>query len=146
MTGKLSKRVGVLLAAMFMLVSVAACAVQPTSTQQVTTTTTTEMTAPSLMEYTFAFYDDSATKWMNNPNDVVTPFIEEKFNIRVKEVTIVKDTDFRERLTQWIASGTTPDVVCTGDFDFAVSSGQFAILDDYIDKMTNYNKYFDAKY
>lgn len=109
--------------------------------------TTTEATL-EMLEYSFAFYDDEANKWANNPNDVVTPYIEKKFQIKVKEVTVVKSEDFKQRLNQWIAADTIPDVICGGDTatNYAVSTGKFAQLDDYIKDMVNYNKYFDQKY
>lgn len=101
-----------------------------------------------LLEYTFVFYGDDASKWANNPNDVVTKYVEEKFNIRVKDVIIVKSEDFQQRLNQWIATDTVPEVICCGDTgaNYAVSTGKFAVLDKYIDKMENYNRYFDQQY
>lgn len=103
---------------------------------------------PELLEYTFVFYGDDASKWSDNPNDVVTKYVEEKFNIKVKEVIIVKSEDFQQRLNQWIATDTVPEVICCGDTgaNYAVSTGEFAVLDEYIDKMVNYNRYFDATY
>lgn len=100
------------------------------------------------LEYSFVFYDDEASKWANNPNDVVTPYLEEKFNIKVKEVIVVKSEDFTQRLNQWIAADAVPDVICAGDtaVNYAISTGQFQELDEQIDKMVNYNKYFDQKY
>lgn len=100
------------------------------------------------LEYSFAFYDDSISSLANNPNDVVTKYIEEKFKIRVSEVIIVKDEDFKERLSQWIASDTMPDVICTGEAKYALSVAEekFAVLDEYVDKMENYNNYFDQEY
>lgn len=101
-----------------------------------------------LLEYSFAFYDESASLWANNPNDVVTPFVESKFNIKVKEVIVAKDEDFKERLAQWIAADNMPDVICTGEAKYALSTAKekFAVLDDYVKDMVNYNKYFDQKY
>lgn len=110
--------------------------------------TETEAAKQPMLEYSFAFYDASGSKWVDNPNDVVTPFVEQKFNIRVKNVILPTTQSFKERLNQWIAARDLPDVIVTGkdEADYAVKTGQFADLTEYVKDMPNYNKYFEQKY
>lgn len=100
-----------------------------------------------LLEYTCFLGTTSPIKTVDNNNDVVTPYIEKKFNIKVKEVIQPQSSVLpKEKLNMMIAANDVPDVmVSDGEFaSYAVSTGKF--LDDlepYIKKMSNYNKYFD---
>ena len=48
----------------------------------------------------------------DNPNDVVTPYIEEKWKVRVKEIyQAVPDMNLEAMLNQWVAAGNMPDVI-----------------------------------
>jgi putative aldouronate transport system substrate-binding protein len=88
-------------------------------------------------------------KYINNPHDVVTPYVESLFNIKVSDVIIASNTiQFKQRYNQMAAADDVPDVITSGkaDTDYAVASGLYADLTDYIKGMKNYNKYFDQKY
>jgi putative aldouronate transport system substrate-binding protein len=83
-----------------------------------------------------------------NPNDVVTPYIEKLFNIKVKEfVNSDSSSPTLQAINLRIAANDPFDViqVTGGDAAYAYSTGKYADLTPYIDKMTNYNKYFDQK-
>jgi putative aldouronate transport system substrate-binding protein len=99
-----------------------------------------------LLEYSVLLgFASNAPYTEKNPNDVVTPFVEDKFNIRVKE--IIQSTAAiqpRERLNMLIAANNVPDAMVSGGemLAYAVSTGQFADLTDYIAKMSNLNRLF----
>lgn len=100
------------------------------------------------MEYTIFLGVTSPITVVDNPNDVVTPYAEEKFKIKVKEVIQPQTSVLpKDRLNMMIASGTVPDVmIADGAFaSYAISTGNFMDdLGDLVQKnMPNYNKYFD---
>lgn len=119
-----------------------------TEEQSSSSTVANGQASNDLLEYTYYYHDAEASKWANNPNDVVTPYIEKKFNIRVKEVYTPTSQTLREMLNQWRAAGNIPDVLNLNgdDANYAISTGEFAALDDYIKDMPNFNKYMDANY
>ncbi|MFC4776119.1 hypothetical protein ACFO9Q_04980 [Paenibacillus sp. GCM10023252] len=106
-------------------------------------------TAEPLMElsvYNSEFRDD---KVINNPKDVVTPFVEQKLNIKITNFLINNnDQPFDTRLNQYIATNQVPDIVIAAgkNVDYAIDTGMFADLSSYLDKMPNHKKYFDAKF
>ena len=92
-------------------------------------------------------YSTSATT-LDNPNDVVTPYVEAKFNIEVGEITqaATSDNPFQEMLAARIAAGNEPDVIIAGNENiaYAVSTGKYGDgLEEYIDKMENLNKWME---
>ena len=92
-------------------------------------------------------YSTSATT-LDNPNDVVTPYVEAKFNIDVGEITqaATSDIPFQEMLAARIAAGNDPDVIIAGNENiaYAVSTGKYGDgLEEYIDKMENLNKWME---
>ncbi len=90
-----------------------------------------------------------AEKFANNPNDVVTPYVEDKFKIRVSEVYYPDGTStLKERLNMMIAADNVPDVIISGasDLEHAIATGLFADVGDKFQEMENINKYFDSKY
>ena len=92
-------------------------------------------------------YSTSATT-LDNPNDVVTPYVEAKFNIEVGEITqaATSDIPFQEMLAARIAAGNEPDVIIAGNENiaYAVSTGKYGDgLEEYIDKMENLNKWME---
>jgi putative aldouronate transport system substrate-binding protein len=98
------------------------------------------------LEYSICFGTSDPQKYANdNPNDVVTKYIEAKFNIKVKEVIQpTSGMSAKERLNLFIAANNLPDVIVSGqDFcDYAASTGKFADLSEYIPQMKNLNRYF----
>lgn len=92
-------------------------------------------------------YSTSATT-LDNPNDVVSPYVEEKFHIRVGEVAQVATSDipFRQMLATRIAAGNEPDVFLGGSENvaYALSTGKYGDnLEEQIAQMDNLNKYMD---
>lgn len=109
-----------------------------------TTDKTEELT---LLEYNIFLGQTSEIK-VDNPNDVVTPYVEDKFKIKVKEIIQPQQSVLpKDKLNMMIAAGTVPDtMIADGAFaTYALSTGYF--LDDIgsliKENMPNYNKYFD---
>ena len=73
-------------------------------------------------------FSDTAN-FIDNPNDVVTPWVEEKFHIRVTDVIQggLTTISFKERLATYIASNNLPDVIFAGNENcaYAVSTGYY---------------------
>jgi len=99
-----------------------------------------------LLEY--SIFVDSVTPQpyfeQADPNDVVTPYIEEKFNIRAGTVYYNQGMSWKERLTQLYAAGSLPDVVVAYGANVAevVKTGQYAPLTQLIkENMPNYMKW-----
>ncbi len=100
------------------------------------------------LEYTIFLGVTNPITTVDNPNDVVTPYVEQKFNVKIKEVIQPQTSVLpKDRLNMMIASDTVPDVmIADGAFaSYAVSTGKFMDdLGDTIQKnMPNLNKYFD---
>ena len=90
----------------------------------------------------------SAATTLDNPNDVVTPYVEAKFNMEIGEITqcATSDIPFKEMLAARIAAGNEPDVIIAANENiaYAVNTGKYGEgLEEYIDKMDNLNKYMD---
>ena len=97
------------------------------------------------MTYTAWPRDPSGEKYINNPNDVVSPWVEKKFNIKVSDWTwATMAVPVRQRFAQMAAADAVPDVIIDGkdNHDFEVESGLFADLTNEIPKMKNLMKYF----
>ncbi len=67
--------------------------------------------------------------FIDNPNDVVTPWVENKFHIRITEVIQggLTTIGFKERIATYIASNNLPDVIIAGNENiaYAVSTGKY---------------------
>lgn len=89
------------------------------------------------IEFTFVARDpDTAQRIQVNPTeDVVTPYLEDKFHIRLKEVVQgPKDSTIEQNIAMWDAADNMPDII---ECDSAAaanlrSTGMFADLTDYI--------------
>lgn len=99
------------------------------------------------LEYTVDLELSAVATTLDNPNDVVTPYIEDKFKIRVKEVIQggSMTIGFKERLGTYAAANNLPDVVIAGNENcsYAVSTGKYGDLTPQIEQMENLNKYMD---
>lgn len=102
------------------------------------------------LEYTVDIEQQGIATGVDNPNDVVTPWIENKFHIRVKDVVQgpMQTIDFQSRLGAMLAANNLPDVIIgsRSETNYAISTGKYADLTEYIDKMENLNKYFPAEF
>ena len=111
------------------------------------TNTTVEATQKPLMEITVFPFNTDANKIVavENPNDVVTPYIEKKFGIKIKDVFSRADNQtIKELINLWSAAGNMPDVLGMSkeDASYAISTDNFFDLTDLTkNNMPNYNKY-----
>lgn len=101
-----------------------------------------------VIEYTI--YNDNfrTLKLAPEATDVVTPYVEQKFGLKVKQFLPLSDLSFKEKFNAWVATDTIPDVLVLGkeSADYAASTGKFADLTDYIEEMPNYNKWFPSQF
>lgn len=96
------------------------------------------------LEYTFLdAVHASAPYGFDNPDDIVTPWVEEKFGISVAEVTHSAGQTPMEQINMMVAAGNLPDVVLVTNDQVAsaYATGAFADLSDYIGVMTETDKY-----
>lgn len=162
------KRTLCMILVVFMMISMAACGgttpaatatpaattAAPATTAEATATPATDAPATGdkpLLTYTVYMGADIAQALAAVPNDVVTPYIEKKFNIKVGKIIPSSNQSFEERLAMWIASKDEPDVfaVSGGGSTSLIKAGMVAQLDDYLPSMTNFNKWWlpdDWKY
>jgi ABC-type glycerol-3-phosphate transport system substrate-binding protein len=84
---------------------------------------------------------------LDNPHDVVTPYVENRFKIRTSEITQggTTSTGFKERFDAKAASGNYADVLIAGNENctYAVASGKYGDLTAQIERMDNLNRTFD---
>ncbi len=94
-------------------------------------------------------YELGVMKQLENPDNVIVPYIEERFGLRVKEIMKVPpDMVYPQAIAMWTAAGMAPDLMQCGaeDFGAMVSSGAFTPLDSYLENMPNYEKYLPREY
>lgn len=90
--------------------------------------------------------------FVDNPNDVVTPWVEEKFHIRVKEVIQggLVSIGLKERITAGIQAGNLPDVVIAGNENIAMLVGTGYYGGGYEElienNMPNFNARFESEF
>ena len=96
------------------------------------------------LEYTFLdTVHPTAPFGYNNPNDVVTPYVENKFNIKVKDIVFSAGTSPVERINMLIAAGNLPDVVLADNPNLSIlyATGAFEDLTPYKDLLVNTDKF-----
>ncbi|MCL2058647.1 MAG: hypothetical protein FWH01_06260 [Oscillospiraceae bacterium] len=103
------------------------------------------------LEYSIDLCYSTPATTLDLSTDVVTPYVEDLFKIRVNEITqnANQQIPFRERLSAMIAAGNAPDVIAGGieTIAFAYSTGRYGEgVEELIDGMTNLNKYMDPKF
>lgn len=91
------------------------------------------------LEYDFYYDTDVLQDWMNNPNDIVTPYVESKFKLKLRDVYWRSGMMTKERLATFIATDTLPHVF-SGGLDAMLLAQDFATeLQDLIPEyMPNY--------
>ncbi|MFD2328521.1 hypothetical protein ACFSR7_04610 [Cohnella sp. GCM10020058] len=79
----------------------------------------------------------------NNPNDVVTPVVEQKFNVKVSDIVFSAGQSPVERVNMLVAANNLPDVVLVDNPNLSLlySTGAFADLSEYQNLMVNTDKY-----
>lgn len=65
-------------------------------------------------EYSVYFDTDELFEWWDNEDDVVTPYFEEKFGLRIGEQMWRSGQVTNERINTFVASGSFPDVFIAG--------------------------------
>ncbi|MFC5405169.1 hypothetical protein [Cohnella soli] len=95
------------------------------------------------LEYSFYQENDSPPTFADNPNDVLTPIVESKFNVKVSKVLYNQGSTFKERFNMLLATNDLPDVIyAQSNAPIVASSGQYAELGDLIKQyMPNLQKY-----
>ena len=95
------------------------------------------------LEYSFYQEGDAPPKFDNNREDVLTPIVEEKFNIKVNKVLYNQGSTFKERFNMLLATNDLPDVIfAQSNAAIVASSGQYAELGSLIEQhMPNLMKY-----
>jgi len=120
---------------------------QSTSDTEQSTTQAAEETSEKeleLLEYTvLTVFEETPRLGYDNPNDVVTPAIEEKFKIRVKDIMFSGGMMPVERINMLVAANNVPDVVMVDNQNIAAfwETGVFADLTPYKDILKNTDIY-----
>lgn len=148
------KRIGCILMAMLLFAGiVAGCGsggTKPEDTKAVTSAASSAGTDATVseeikaIEYTFLdTVHATAPFGYNNPNDVVTPWVEENLKVKVKEVVFAAGQAPMERINMMVAADNLPDVVLIDSPDVAAAyaTGAFADLTDYIKNLPNIDKF-----
>lgn len=94
-------------------------------------------------------YEIGVTRQFDNPDNVVSPYITERFGLRIKEILKVPaDMTYPQAIVMWNAAGMAPDLMQCGaeDFGAMIASGAFAPLDPYLEDMPSYEKYLPREY
>lgn len=96
-----------------------------------------------LLEYTYYEDNGNLAKFSDNPNDVLTPIIEQKFNVKVSQVLYNQGAAFRERFNMLIATNDLPDVIRTQSSGALISSsGQYVevgpLMKQYMPNLLQY--------
>ena len=105
------------------------------SSNKLSMETTTHVSEEPLMTYSFYNVDNNVYPWYEGiSGDVITPYIEKKFNIKVGKVIYNQGMSFQERFHQLLAANDLPDVIaCQGqDAVSAAMSKRYAELGDLI--------------
>jgi hypothetical protein len=96
----------------------------------------TESAAEKAEEYTVFCETDILLPWVNGfEEDVVTPYFEEKFNLKIKEVFWRQGMqDVMQRLNQFIATDSLPDVnmVSRGNQAYLLQNEMLKELTDFV--------------
>ena len=98
-----------------------------------------------LMEITILDALNAAIKpGAENPHDIVTPEVEKKFNIKIKEVTPSGGKMPAELINMMVAAGNVPDVVWTDNQNIGnfYAKDAFADLTPYKDLLVNMRKWY----
>lgn len=99
----------------------------------------------SLMEISILDALNAAVKpGADNPNDIVTPEVEKKFNIKIKEITPSGGKMPAELINMMVAAGNVPDVVFTDNQNIGnfYAKEAFADLSEYKDLLVNMKKWY----
>lgn len=108
--------------------------------------------SPKVIELTATIlpkYEIGVTEQLDNKDNVVSPYLAERFGLKIKEIRKVPDgMTYPQAILMWKAAGNAPDLMQCGaeDFGAMIASGNFTPLDDYLKDMPNYQKYMEKKY
>jgi len=83
-------------------------------------------------------------------DDVVTPYLEKRFGIRIKEyLSAPTGVSMEQQVAMWVATGDWPDIYREGTSNIVnfIDAGIVQPLQQYIPgSLPNYMKYFDGRY
>ena len=140
MKKKRTLRPGLLIIALTVLMTMIAGCTTPTTgpttgPTENPTSTTGGTTSPDLPLLTYNVFTSTqgVPAWVEEKNDVLAQYIEERFKIKVGDVTSLQGMTFAERINLYIASDEIPDVISVyGDNVTLPATGRFAELGDLI--------------
>ncbi len=144
---KINRFISILLATILAIGILAGCTPgNPTEGGNSNDVSNASSTAEELKPIEYTFLDTvhaTAPFGYNNPNDVVSPWVEENLKVKVKEVIFAAGQTPMERVNMMVAAENLPDVVLidSPDIASAYATGAFADLTDYISSMPNIDKY-----
>ncbi len=100
------------------------------------------------LEYDVYFDTDTVQRWMNNPTDIVTPYVEDKFNLYIRDIYWRSGMMTEERLSTFIATNTLPHVFVAGRNTMMLARESALELQDLIPKHMPYywNNVLDEKW
>lgn len=119
--------------------------VKPSASNGETQASEAETTAEPLIEIRILDALNSTIKpGTDNPNDIVTPAVEEKFNIKITEITPSGGKMPAELINMMVAAGNVPDVVFTDNQNIGnfYAKEAFADLTEYKDLLVNMKKWY----
>ncbi|GGD98687.1 hypothetical protein [Paenibacillus nasutitermitis] len=95
------------------------------------------------LEYSFYQENDTPPAFANNPNDVLTPIVEERFHVKVSKVLYNQGSTFKERFNMLLATNDLPDVIYSqSNASIVANSGQYAEMGPLMEQyMPNLMKY-----
>lgn len=86
-----------------------------------------------LLTYNVFTFTQSIPAWVNEEDDEMGKYVENRFKIKVGDVSFLQGMTFKERMNLFIAVGDLPDVVQVyGDTVTVPSTGRYAELGDLI--------------
>ena len=113
---------------------------------------TTEQTTPDVIGLSVTIqspYELGVTRQLENRDNVITPYIMERFGLRVAEFRqIPTDMTYPQAVVMWRAANMVPDLMMSGaeGFGALVASGAFAPVDDLLEQMPNYERFLPRRY
>lgn len=97
------------------------------------------------LTYTFVDVRNSIQPDGESDLECITPYLEEKFNIKAERVTFGEGEPVQQRLNMMIAAGTLPDVIniSSPDLPWLIGMDVLQPLDDYLQYVPTMTKWTD---
>jgi len=126
----------------------AATQAQTTAEQKTTAEEKSPAKQPLKLKVAFVI-SGNLSEFVGNPNDIVTDYVKERFNIEVADIITVPDGQpFEQALGAWIAAKNLPDIFFGNSSHMITLSQNNVIMpiDPYVDKMPDLFQYFEPQY